>query len=66
MVICKARETCPRESGGPCPYEAYTVRRSDEGRVQRRRWPFIDSLPVQLRGGGGGRAPDAQQGDRIS
>jgi len=29
MVICKAHETCPRESGDPCHNEAYTVRRSD-------------------------------------
>jgi hypothetical protein len=31
MVICEARETCPREGGGPCDDEAYTVRCSDEG-----------------------------------
>ena len=36
MVICKAHEVLRNE--------AYTVRRSDEGRVQRRRWPFLDSL----------------------
>ncbi len=31
MVRCKAREACPREGGGPCYTEAYTVRRSDAG-----------------------------------
>ena len=58
MVICKARETCPREGGGPCHIEAYTVRRSDDGhwvcveagglprfaRNKRRRWPFLGIL----------------------
>ena len=37
MVICKAREILRNEAG-------LLVRRSDEGSVQRRRWPFLDSL----------------------
>ena len=40
MSICKAREILRSE--------AYTVRRSDEGRVQRRRWAFWDGLLVLL------------------
>ena len=36
MVKCKAHEVLRNE--------AYAVRRSDEGCVQRRRWPFLGSL----------------------
>ena len=36
MSICKAHEILWNE--------AYTVRRSDTGRVQRRRWAFMDGL----------------------
>jgi hypothetical protein len=36
----------PAKAGIQIDDEAYTVRRSDEGRVQRRRWPFLGSLYV--------------------
>ena len=38
MVRCKGHDVLRNEAG-------LIVRRSDEGRVQRRRGPFIDSLP---------------------